>query len=665
MKNNFLNCLRIQIVPGHYEEERIDDIVSFCAEYGFNNVMLFINAEEYNVAHMTIEEAAPWVETMKRAKRKLVEHGISVSLNPWMELGHLDRARPLKEGQNFLLQTDYDGREAKSVVCPFCKEWRAYFKEFYTYLLCEIQPDTVWVEDDFRLHNHDPLRYGGCFCAEHMRRYNEKLKKNYTREQFTDLLFRKQGKKAVRKAWLDVNREAMADLADFIGKTVKAAGSAKVGLMSSMHTQHATEGRDWFAVHKGLAQGGEMIDRLHLPCYKETSSKEYYYLFNLYPYICRAFLPEKCKVLPELENGAFGTYTKEARFVQFQLESSIPLCVEGMTYDIFDFVGNGTMRSFGYGEAVKAITPYMNAAMRLPFRYGDLEGIVCPVDEKSVYHRENVKSFEDLYPDEHHFYAYLNAVGLSTKISKKKRFLGKTVALSCGAVYNFTKKQLEDLFANNFVVLEGGAATRLIDRGLGVLIGAVGYELQGEGVNSYEQVCGDFRVNDRLGYRATMFAKAGKYVKLSYAAGARRQVLSEVYDYKNAFVGDGFVQGKNYLLIPFVIDSFYSEQFNDLRTALLRRAAAENTACLVSTGYAGLHAYLFRKKEKSAIVLVNATIEDLKDVTLTLKGVDGRRVRTIDRTDGKTYLLNAKIENESLTLPSTICGMTTRILLID
>ena len=97
VKKEFLNCLRVQIVPNRYENERIENIANFCVNYGFKNVMLFINAEEYNVGHMTIEEAKPWVATMKRAKQVFVERGLSVSLNPWIEIGHLDRERPLKE----------------------------------------------------------------------------------------------------------------------------------------------------------------------------------------------------------------------------------------------------------------------------------------------------------------------------------------------------------------------------------------------------------------------------------------------------------------------------------------------------------------------------------------------------------------------------------------
>ena len=110
-QTRFLNCLRIGIVPGHFEEQRIENIVTFCKKYKFDNVMLFINNEEYNVGHMTKEEAVPWLAAIKRAKNALIDAGITVSLNPWMEIGHLDRGRKLKEGQDFVTQVDFNGRQ--------------------------------------------------------------------------------------------------------------------------------------------------------------------------------------------------------------------------------------------------------------------------------------------------------------------------------------------------------------------------------------------------------------------------------------------------------------------------------------------------------------------------------------------------------------------------
>ena len=222
-----------------------------------------------------------------------------------------------------------------------------------------------------------------------MQKFNARLGTNYTREEFTDLLFRKGCDEQVRNAWLDVSRETMSDLADFLGKTVKEVGlNTKVGLMSSAQVRHSMEARDWYAVHKGLAQGGEMINRLHLPCYMEISAKEYYLFFNMYPYVCRAYLPKETIILPELENSAFSTFSKDARFLRFQVESAIPLCIDGMTYDIYDFCGNGINEGFGYGEALREIMPYLNGVIHLGIEYDKAEGVIIPADPNEVYNRK-------------------------------------------------------------------------------------------------------------------------------------------------------------------------------------------------------------------------------------------------------------------------------------
>ena len=623
--------------PNHYEDERIEEIVEYCVKYGFKNVMLFINAEEYNVGHMTVEESKPWLETMKKAKKALQAAGITVSLNPWMELGHLDRCRPLKEGQNFTTQVDYDGNRCEMVACPLCENWKKYFLDFYRYIIQELEPDTVWVEDDFRLHNHGDLQFGGCFCELHMREYNARLGANYTREEFTDKLFRRSPEKRVKKAWLDVNRKCMVSLAQEIGKAVAELGlGTKVGLMSSMHDKHALEGRDWHGLQKGFAAGGEIINRLHLPCYDEISGKKYYLEFNRLPFHCRALLPKNTRIYPELENGSFTTFTKDARFLQFQLESAIPLCIQGMTYDIYDFVGNGIVHNLKYGEAVAEITPYLNGVTKLNLSYDSLEGIVLPIDEKTAYKRgASVASFADFYPDESFFNAYLSSLGLTVKASAKKSFAGKVVALGGGNAYNFTAKQLKALFKNNFVIVEGGAARVLIDRGLGALIGATGYETYvGEhNVHSYEQVKDGIAINGKKGYRATAFGKAGDYVKIEYADESGAQ--SFVYDYFGNKIGVGDMDGGNYFVIPYVINGTYFEQYHDLRTTLLKAFLRKSKARLMFTEHAGVYAYLYQQKTRKVLIVVNSTEEDFDRTELELQGLEFSRVFAVSRKSGR------------------------------
>lgn len=666
MSKKFLHCLRIQFYPNHFEDERIAEVVDFCVKYGFDNVMLFINAEEYNVGHMTIQQAQPWIATMKKAKAALTEKGITVSLNPWIEIGHLDRCRPLQDGQNFTTQVDYDGNQCQMVACPLCENWKKYFLEFYTYIIKELNPDTVWIEDDFRLHNHGDLHFGGCFCDLHMQRYNQLLGTNYTREQFTDRLFRKNPDKRVKKAWLDVNRECMASLAEDIGRAVARLNlGTKVGLMSSRHEKHALEGRDWHRIHNGFAQGGAMIDRLHLPCYNEISAKEYYLAFNQLPFHCRALLPEQSIVYPELENGSFGTFTKDARFLRFQLESAIPLCIDGMTYDIYDFVGNGIVDNFRYGEAVKEITPYLDGVINLNLRYNQLDGVILPIDEKTVYKRDvEVKSFDDLSPNEAYFNAYITSIGINCKVSTQKTFHNKVVVLGCGNAYNFTTKQLQNLFENNYVVLDGGAVRILIDRGLGYLFGANGYKTYvGEhDVHSYEQVADGIVINGKRGYRATAFGKAGDYVSITY--NDEQYAQSFVYDYLGNKVGIGAYNNGRCFVIPYVVNNVYFEQYHDLRTTLLKRFLRGTQSQLVYTNHAGVYAYLYNQPKRKVLIVVNSTEEDFSQTILQLQNIEFSALWRIDRKNGKKRKTAYQMQDGFCTIAQPNEHLTTQMFIL-
>ena len=142
--NSFNNCLRIFVQPNHFEDEQIAEIVSFCKKYQFKNVMLFINAEEFNWGHIIKEESAPVLAVMKKAKKIFHENGISFGLNPWMEMGHLARGRTLKEGQNFTTMVDMYGKRSELVACPLDEEWRKYYFDILTYHF-PLQSKLLWL----------------------------------------------------------------------------------------------------------------------------------------------------------------------------------------------------------------------------------------------------------------------------------------------------------------------------------------------------------------------------------------------------------------------------------------------------------------------------------------------------------------------------------------
>lgn len=633
-QNRFLNCLRIQIVPGHHEEQRINNIVAFCKKYKFDNVMLFLNSEDYNVGHMTIEEAKPWIETMKRAKERLTKEGITVSLNPWMEGGHLDRGRKLREGQDFVTICDYNGKKCELVTCMYDENWRAYFKEFYSYIVREIQPEVVWVEDDFRLHNHGDLEYGGCFCEHHMRAFNKVAGTDYSREEFVDRLFRKEPDEKVKEAFFQVNRSYIVDTAQFIADIVREANpDTKIGLMSSGHVNHSLEGRDWYGVHKAFANGGPMINRLHLPIGAETiSTKTYYQRFNYTTFICRGYLPEECHILPELENATFSTFAKDAEMVRFQAESAIPVEIEGMTYDIYDFAGNGTIPGYGYGEALAEINDYMTAVADSGYQYRTLSGITFLLDEMNAKNRPVKNSFFDMENDDFEFGAILQGLGISARCSKDKEFENQLIVLGAGTTYSLTDEQLRNIFKNNKVILEGKSATLLIDRGLGDLIGAGGYEVirNGNGIPAFEQIEGDETVDGIPGMSATASSgQAGDYVKLTYTETP--VIRSRVYDYYQREYGLGIVETKGHLLVPYVVNSFLMEPYHPMRRQIIKDYVEKQKPDLALTDYSGVCAYYSKGENEDVLILVNSTLQRLKQVRFKLTGRRLEKLSEIDR----------------------------------
>ena len=666
-QSRFLNCLRIAIVPEHYEEQRIQSIVEFCEKYAFDNVMLFINAEEYNLGHMTLEEARPWLAAMKRAKAIFEAAGITVSLNPWIEIGHIDRGRKLREGQDFVTMCDYNGTKCEMVTCPMDENWFAYYSEFYEFLIRELEPETVWVEDDFRLHNHGGLEYGGCFCEHHMKAFNEKLGTAYTRGEFVDRLFRKNPDDKVKQAFMEVNRECMANLAEKIGELVHNIGlGTKVGLMSSMHQYHSMEYRDWEQIHKGLAQGGPMINRLHLPMYMEDKSmKMYYLLFNYFSFVCRGYLPKGCHVLPELENGAFNVFSKDDEALRFQVESAIPLEIEGMTYDIFDFVGNGVIEEYGYGQAIGGITDYMTAVWESGYSYHDLAGVTILLDEKNAYNRPIRNRLLDMLPDEFSFGAILQTHGISARCSKEKEFHDEVIVLAAGSIYNFTDEQLCKLFADNHIIMEGRAAELLIDRGLGDLIGATGYKHYIAHVDnvSYEQVEGDALILGVPGCRATAFSRTGDYVSISYEN--KPEVRSRVYSSFDGELGYGIVEVNGHLIVPYVIASpdLY-DQMHPLRATFICNYIDSLKKDFVRADYSSIYAY-YSKAEKNVLILVNPTHSTRPATRFKMTGSTPSKVYEIThdgRQEEKRFHIDAE---EFVVIDEVFTALTTKSFVIE
>lgn len=387
MNQSYCYSFRFCCDPGFNDRREIASLQRFVREAQIDDVAVFCNVEELNTGHMTEEEQETiWLRLLCDVQAALAPEGVQLSVNHWHSLMHADLGKTLPQSQPFRRMVDMDGREADLCVCPMCERWQTYFAGLYA-RYAALSPHILWVEDDFRLHNHDPLRWGGCFCPAHMREYARRAgKPELTREEFVRGILQPGAVHPYRKIWLDVNRETMTALAARIGQAVRQASpTAKVGLMSSVPYIHAAEGRDWYGILRGLAAGQPPVSRIHLPAYQETAPGQYLLRFNMVSMHNRALLPPETEVYPELENYPYSLFAKSRAFTRFQLLSSLPLNLKGMTIDLFDLNGSGIVFSDGYQQMLRAVKPFLSAVNAMGVFVLPKRGVCVMTSEDSAY----------------------------------------------------------------------------------------------------------------------------------------------------------------------------------------------------------------------------------------------------------------------------------------
>ena len=154
--------------PGFNDAEEIPALLRYVDEADIDDVAVFANVEELNTGHMTFEEQDVYLALMRKITALLAEKGVTMSVNQWHSVMHADLRQTLRPGRTFAPWWMWRAARPKLCVCPLCGDWQKYIARLYA-RYAELEPSIVWVEDDFRLHNHEPLAWGGCFCDEHMR----------------------------------------------------------------------------------------------------------------------------------------------------------------------------------------------------------------------------------------------------------------------------------------------------------------------------------------------------------------------------------------------------------------------------------------------------------------------------------------------------------------
>lgn len=627
MNQSYCYSFRFCCDPGFNDRREIASLRRFVREAQIDDVAVFCNVEELNTGHMTEEEQETiWLRLLCDVQAALAPEGVQLSVNHWHSLMHADLGKTLPQSQPFRRMVDMDGREADLCVCPMCERWQTYFAGLYA-RYAALSPHILWVEDDFRLHNHDPLRWGGCFCPAHMREYARRAgKPELTRGEFVRGILQPGAVHPYRKIWLDVNRETMTALAARIGQAVRQASpTAKVGLMSSVPYIHAAEGRDWYGILRGLAAGLPPVSRIHLPAYQETAPGQYLLRFNMVSMHNRALLPPETEVYPELENYPYSLFAKSRAFTRFQLLSSLPLNLKGMTIDLFDLNGSGIVFSDGYQQMLRAVKPFLNAVNAMDVFALPKRGVCVMTSEDSAYTLQTAHGtdMEELYPHEVYFAGLLNAMGIAYQYCTDPGVSGQVVAVSGQYFRNLTPEQIAHLFAHNTLLLSGDAVDTLCQMGLGELAGvrSCRWMRQNSGAYTYEQVVNGKAYLGLPQARASAVISSTDVLQIDYLE--QPELYTEFFDSFRRPAAPGHAVSRGRVLIhPFGRFSSPGDmppmQLNALRRELLQDMLASRLDAPMVAGQAYLQPYCTCDGRDLYLYLVNGSMDEASSVTLAM-----------------------------------------------
>ena len=499
-------ALRRTLVPWDFDNQ-LEDLIKNAKEFKIDEVILVIDTEEFSHGHPSIQWVDDYQKKLFRAKARLKKEGIVYSLNPWVTVGHNDRGRDVrKDFPGASMMTGHRGEKAKAQFCPLDKVWREYI-EYIWGKYAETGPHVIWVDDDIRTFNHEPVDYG-CFCSEHLRLFSERLGEKISREELIDAIFKPGEPHPWRKEWLNLQREVMLDTLGFIRKTVQSISpDTRMGLMSSGPENHVMDGRDWEKTGKVFAGDNPLYSRAPLGNYWEASLRGFYYTARQIR-ATRACIPADAVEQGEVENWWFSAYSKSVSFTETQIGINLLLGSDGLTLNLFDHLGGllGDYRSFG--NMLSERKPFFNAIAQRCRGKAPCGGFgILHHDDNAMYRKLKNNSADNpmtLAEDGHYWDSFLESLGFSTTWDK---YENNVYAVSSQVLRAFGDNEILKLLSGG-LLLDLGALEVIKERGFEEYTGVILKDIIPR--NSWKNLAAEEWHNTDSG------GSAGRYISMTF-----------------------------------------------------------------------------------------------------------------------------------------------------
>ncbi len=332
--------LRFQIMPGENVERDAQALAGFCTAHGVEEVVLFYAGEEWHNGLLSSNEEDLWFDVVGRAKQILEAAGIVVSLNPWATVGHLDRGRRLPPKRGLQPAVSPAGEVASAVGSFADPAWRNYIEDQFG-RFAQLGFRIIWVEDDFRYHNHAPLTWGSGFEPPVLEQFAARVGQNVSREEVLNAILQPGEPHPWRAVWLSTWRELQLQSAAGIATAVadNAPGQTRLGLMSSTPSVHSAEGRDWLALFAALSIDGQVAHRPNFADYGAAPRRDRARSIMMLE-MQRHLRPAGCEVAPEIENAPWTQWNKSNTATWADMVLAMLFGADALLLNLFPMVGN-------------------------------------------------------------------------------------------------------------------------------------------------------------------------------------------------------------------------------------------------------------------------------------------------------------------------------------
>ena len=457
--------LRFQIQPSADTAADATALAKFCTTAGVDEVVLLLAAEELHPGHPAGAEEDTWFETVTIAGDLLRAAGLEVSLNPWVTVGHADRGR--LDTLGFHPMVSPLGETATAQASFACPRWRSWITAHYG-RFAELGFRVLWLEDDFRYHNHAPLHWGGGFEPLMLQRLAELTGEPATREQVV-AAFTAPGPPHPWRAMLQqVWRTAQLEVAQLLAQEVglRSGGRSQLGLMSSRLGEASVEGRDWEALFRTLSVNGRTVQRPHFAPYSDAAGREL--SFSVWSLeLQRALRPPYATSEPEVENWPHTAWSKSDTQTWSELVAAQLAGSDALLLNVHPMHGRRADRFPQVGELLRRSRPALDRIAERPPHGLTTHGIGLPFRQDTAAHVHSTgPELGSLAADPGPAADFLLRYGVPVTAAA-----APVQALFGQNARAFDDSQLRAMLTGG-LLLDGVAAAVLTERGFGHLIGA-------------------------------------------------------------------------------------------------------------------------------------------------------------------------------------------------